>query len=137
MAWLAPQNNYHEINVAAQTNDPDSLLSHYRRLIRARNAHEALRVGDWREVKVEDKRLYAFLRHCAEETLLVLLNLSGEPITDYRLNLLKGPLSGGRASEVFTGAAVSAPTVNVNGGFEGYTPLAELEAYSTYIIHLK
>jgi glycosidase len=137
IAWRAPQRNYREVNVVAQTGDPDSLLSHYRRLIHMRNAHEALRVGDWREVKVEDKRLYAFLRHCAEETLLVLLNLGGEPITDYRLNLPKGRLSGGRASEVFTGAPVSVPTINANGGFDGYMPLAELEAYSTYIVQLE
>jgi glycosidase len=138
IAWRAPQRNYRqEVNVAAQTDDPDSLLSHYRRLIQTRNAHEALRAGDWREVKAEDKRIYGFLRHGDDETLLVLINLSDEPISDYSLSLDQGPLSEGSANEFFAGASVSAPAVNADGGFDAYAPLAELEAYSTYIIQLK
>ncbi len=137
IAWRAPQRSYRDVNVAAQTDDPDSLLSHYRRLIQTRNAHEALRIGDWWEVEVEDKRIYAFLRHSDEETLLVLINLGGEPISDYSLSLDQGPLSEGSASEVFAGASVSAPTVNANGGFDGYAPLTELAAYGTYIVQLK
>jgi len=136
IAWRAPQPNYREVNVAAQTDDPDSLLSHYRRLIHVRHDHAALRIGDWREVEVEDKRIYAFLRHSDEETLLVLINLGGEPISDYSLSLPEGPLSEGSASEVFTGAPVSAPTINAEGGFDDYTPLAELAPYSTYIIRM-
>jgi len=88
-------------------------------------------------VEVEDKRIYAFLRHGDEETLLVLINLSGEPISDYSLSLAGGPLGEGSANEVFTGVPVSAPAVNANGGFDGYAPLAELEAYGTYIVQLK
>ncbi len=136
-AWRGFQRNYRKANVTVQTDDPDSLLSHYRRLIQARNAHAALRLGDWREVEVEDKRIYASLRHSAEETLLVLINLSGEPISDYSLSLDEGPLSVGSASEVFTDAPVSGPTINASGGFDGYTPLAELAPYSTYIIRIE
>jgi len=137
IAWRAPQPSYRDVNVAAQTDDPNSLLGHYRRLIQTRNAQAALRTGDWREVKAEDKRIYAFLRHSDDETLLVLINLSDEPISDYSLSLGQGPLSEGSANEVFDGASVSAPTVNANGGFDGYAPLAELEAYGTYIVQLK
>jgi glycosidase len=136
-AWRGVQRNYQEANVAVQTDDPDSLLSHYRRLIQTRNDHAALRTGDWREVEVEDKRIYASLRHSAEETLLVLINLSGEPISDYSLNLDEGPLSVGSANEVFAEVPVSGPAVNASGGFDGYTPLAELAPYSTYIIRLE
>ncbi|MBU0705392.1 MAG: DUF3459 domain-containing protein [Chloroflexi bacterium] len=138
-AWRAPQLNYRKVNVAAQTDDPDSLLNHYRRLIHTRNTHAALRVGDWREVEVEDKRLYAFLRHSPGngETLLVLINLSDEPITDYSLSLAEGPLSVGSGNEIFTGVPVSGPAVNGEGGFDGYTPLAELTPYSTYIIRIE
>jgi glycosidase len=137
VAWRAPQRNYRDVNVAAQTDDPDSLLSHYRRLIHARSTHETLRIGDWREVKVKDERIYAFLRHSDDETLLVLINLSDEPVGDYSLSLVKGPLSEGRASEVLTGVSVSALAVNTDGGFDSYAPLAEMAAYSTYIIQLK
>jgi glycosidase len=137
IAWRAPQRSYRDVNVAAQTDDPDTLLSHYRRLIHTRNAHAALRIGDWWEVEVEDKRIYAFLRHSDQELLLVLINLSDEPISDYSLSLDQGPLSEGSANEVFAGVPVSAPTVNSNDGFDGYAPLAELAAYGTHIVQLK
>jgi alpha-amylase len=136
-AWKAPQRDHLEVNVAAQTDDPDSLLSHYRRLIHARNQHEALRVGDWQEVQVQDEHVYAFLRHSDEETLLVLINLGGDPISEYSLGLESSPLSEGRASEVLTGAPVNPPTINANGGFDAYVPVAELAAYGTYIVQLR
>ena len=66
-----------------------------------------------------------------------MINLGGEPIADYSLSLDKGPLSEGSASEIFAGVPVSAPAVNADGGFDDYAPLAELVAYSTYIIQLK
>jgi len=90
-------------------------------------------------VGVEDRRIYAFLRHSPGngETLLVLINLGGEPISGYSLSLAEGPLSGGSGSEVFAGVPVSGPVVNASGGFDGYTPLAELAPYSTYIIRIE
>ena len=137
VAWRAPQRNYRDVNVAAQTDDPNSLLSHYRRLIHTRDGHEALRIGDWREVNVEDRRLYSFLRHSDNETLLVLINLSDEPISDYSLSLEEGPLSQGSAAEVFTGTSVSAPKVNADGGFDDYKPVEELGPYGAYIIQFR
>lgn len=139
-AWRAPQSNYTTVNVAAQTEDPDSLLSHYRNLIHLRAAHPALRVGEWREVRVEDKRVYASLRYdqqASGEILLVLINLSGEPVSDYSLNLAAGPLSEGSATAVFGAAEVKPPVVNARGGFDEYRPLPRLEPYTTYIIALK
>lgn len=137
IAWRAPQTNYRNVNVAAQAGDANSLLSHYRRLIHVRNEHAALRTGDWQKVEVGDKRIYAFLRHSDDETLLVLINLGDESISDYSLDLAEGLLSEGTASEVLTGALVGAPTVNADGGFDSYAPLSELAAYSTHIIRLK
>ena len=43
--WRAPAADYPQVNVAAQENNPNSLLSHYRNLVNLRNAHSALRVG--------------------------------------------------------------------------------------------
>lgn len=47
--------------VAAQTNDPNSLLAHYRTLIRLHNEHAALRVGDYHEVTANNKAVFASL----------------------------------------------------------------------------
>ena len=46
-AWGSVNRNYTEVNVAAQTDDPASLLSYYRTLIHLRNNHAALRVGEY------------------------------------------------------------------------------------------
>jgi alpha-amylase len=136
-AWQAPQSSFREVNVAVQDEDPDSLLSHYRRLVQARNAHEALRSGDWREVQGKDRRIYASLRHSDDETLLVLINLGGEPINDYGLDLDQGPLSEGVADDVLTGIAINPPALNAHGGFDDYRPVAELAPYATYVVRLK
>ena len=44
---------------------------------------------------VDNDDLYAFLRRTADQTLLVLVNLSEEPITDYRFCLQDGGLAAG------------------------------------------
>ena len=135
--WRSPQSNYDAFNVAAQTANPNSLLSHYRRLIQARNAYEALQSGDWQEMPIRGGKLYAFLRHTADQTLLILINLGDEPISDYVFCLNNGGLSAGSAVEILMDTAVNPPTLNATGGFDSYTPIDELAPYSTYIIELK
>lgn len=67
-------------NVAAETGDPGSLLSHYRRLIRARHASSALRRGRLELLSREGPVLAYLLRDGAEQALVV-HNLGGEPTT--------------------------------------------------------
>lgn len=75
--------------------------------------------------------------HGDDDTMLVLINLSGEPISDYGLYLDEGPLSGGGASEILNGVVVNPPKLNADGGFGDYKPLDELAPYSTHIIRLE
>lgn len=44
--WEMPDHHYRTFNVAAETGDPKSILSHYRTLISLRNSHPALRTGE-------------------------------------------------------------------------------------------
>jgi alpha-glucosidase len=67
-------------NVEVQRADPASLLSLYRRLIAVRRAHPALVIGSYRRIKAE-RGLLTFLRSQDDESLLVALNLGGEPAT--------------------------------------------------------
>jgi alpha-glucosidase len=69
-----------EINVAAQQDDPVSLLSLYRRLIWFRRHSDALRFGDYRPVEVEPDQIVAYLRESDDERLLILLNFGIEPV---------------------------------------------------------
>lgn len=61
-------------NVASQTNDPGSLLSRYRTLIRTRSASPALKKGTLKLLAAGSPTL-AFLRQTEEETVLVVHNV--------------------------------------------------------------
>lgn len=135
-----PPEAYASAHVAAQAGDPDSLLSHYRALIHLRNDHAALRRGDYLAVESNSRLVYGFARHLpgdGDETLLVVVNPSREPVRDYALSLAEGPLSGDvKATLLFGEGEISAPAVNTAGGFESYLPLPEMPARSAVIIQL-
>lgn len=85
--WRNPYNDYAQINVAAQADVPASLLEHYRALIRLRKNHPALQTGDIILLETGNSGIFAGLRVDANETLLILANLTGESISDYALAL--------------------------------------------------
>jgi glycosidase len=66
-------------NVAAQSGDPSSLLSHYRGLIRARHASKAIAVGGL-ELLSREGPVLAFLRTEGKERVLVAHNLGDQPV---------------------------------------------------------
>jgi alpha-amylase len=135
--WRPPYEDFQERNVAAQEGDPDSLLSHYRELIRLRSEHSALRGGDWTPIATDPDRLYAALRHDHDETLLVLINPSDREVTNYGLLLPVGPLSDEtEATLIFGEGLPEPPVVSASGGFDDYRPLASLPPQSTFIIVL-
>ena len=124
-------------NVAEQTDDPNSLLSAYRNLIRLRQDHEALRSGEYIEVSSDSGAVYSFIRHTDAETILVVTNLSRNPVDDYTLSLGTSPLQGTLSTTVLYGdGEPTAPVLNDGGGFEGYVPLDTLPGRSTTIIQL-
>ncbi len=136
--WEDLSSGFEETNVAAQSGDPTSLLSHYRALIQLRTAHPALRVGDMAPVDAGSRGVYSYLRYGEGETLLVVVNLSDKEVSDYRLTLAAGPLSGAPGAVLLLGEGqVAAPAVNAAGGFDGYVPLAVLPPYASLVIQLK
>jgi glycosidase len=78
--WFAPSPADASGNVAAQTGDPGSLLSHYRRLIRARHASEALARGSLTLLE-SSPTVLAFVRETPRERVLVVHNMGEEPAT--------------------------------------------------------
>ncbi len=119
-------------SVEEQNNVPGSLLETYRELIAARHNHVALRRGDYFPVPASASQVWSFLRHeASEETLLVTINLSGQP-RNVALNLGEVTVVGGNSTvvDVLSGASLSQLT-NANkssyaltiGGY-GYRILA-------------
>lgn len=76
--WIAVNPNYVDINVAAQVDDPDSVLSHYRSLIDLRHDEPTVAHGDFTMLLPDDERVYAFTRAHEGTELLVVANLSDD-----------------------------------------------------------
>lgn len=137
MAWEAIGESFTEANVAVEDSDPDSLLNHYRTLIHLRNDSPALRYGDLTFVEASERPIYSFIRHTGDETLLVVINLNFREIEDYELSLEAFSLDDSISATLLLGdGEVSAPTVNAEGGFDVYTPIAILPPRSSFIIAL-
>jgi glycosidase len=137
--WRSPAEDYPEISVALQDDDPHSLLNHYRALIQIRNQHEALRVGDWTLLESNSNRIYAFVRHTENEIILVLINFNRNPVSaeDYGVELPDGFLDGAVTAVSLYGSDISSsPEIDTNGGFSGYSPIPEIPPQSAHIIQL-
>ncbi len=80
--WNAPARVHSGLSVKAEAGDPDSLLSHYRRLIKMRNNHIALRRGGYQAVQFANKNIYGYLRRHDQQSLLVVHNFSDQPQPD-------------------------------------------------------
>jgi alpha-amylase len=136
--WEVLGTGYSTVNVASQTDDPGSLLSHYRRLIHLRDEHPALRTGSIQLVDTGNPAVYSFLRYADDETLLVVVNLSTEAVTDYSLTAVQGVLGGKPSADLLLGEGeVTAPALNDSGGFTDYKPLASLPPQSSFVISFK
>lgn len=79
--WLPLNPNYAQgISVAEQQDDPRSLLSFYKQLLRLRKQTPALIDGDYKPLHEAEEKYFAFLRHSSSsgQRCLVVLNLSDE-----------------------------------------------------------
>ncbi|HTX91017.1 MAG TPA: alpha-amylase family glycosyl hydrolase [Anaerolineales bacterium] len=145
--WEPVGLDFQTYNVAAESNDPNSILAHYQALIHIRSQHAALRVGDLYLVTSSDPGLYAILRISHEngatspidEAVLVLINLTNAPIGNYTLSIDKSPLAtGGYHLVPIMGAGPTADlTVASIGDFSQVQPVSEVPAYGTLILQLQ
>jgi alpha-glucosidase len=78
--WLPVAPDYREFNVAAERNDPKSILTLYRRLISLRRAEPALEVGRF-ELLAGEGDLLCYIRRArsGENGFLIVLNLGARP----------------------------------------------------------
>ena len=76
--WLGVNANHTRINMAAQTDDPNSIRSHYRRMIALRANSELLRYGTFALVTAK-KHLFIYDRDYNGQSCRVLLNFGKTP----------------------------------------------------------
>ncbi len=135
--WRAPDANYTQVNVAAQETEPASLLNLYRTLTKLRAEHPALRTGNITILETGNPGVYAAIRSNANENILVLVNLTGTPISEYTLSLKEQLLSDGSFSPRSLMDTTPATSLTVTGEiFTDYKPLSELPPYQAYLFQL-
>jgi alpha-glucosidase len=84
--WLPVPPTYKTHNVAAESKDPNSILSVYRQLLAMRHNEPALLNGTYTALNEDDLNVLTYLRKDKNEAILVLLNMSNAP-QKIKLNL--------------------------------------------------
>ena len=80
-------------NVAAQDDDPNSMLNHYRRLIQLRTSNAALATGDFIPLTTTNRGALAYIRRSdSGAAVLVLANLTDQPLMNVDLTIPRGAL---------------------------------------------
>ena len=82
--WLATNENYHEVNVDNEIDQPNSTLNFYKQLIKLRQTESALLDGKYELVDTDDHQLFVYKRVENGHGYLIVTNLSDEP-TSYTL----------------------------------------------------
>lgn len=79
-AWLPIPESHLSLSVARQTNDPDSMLNLWRRLLHWRLLQPALQAGRAQVIEMADP-VFALCRQHCDQRLLCLFNVSAGPIS--------------------------------------------------------
>lgn len=112
--WYPVDQRYLDgLNVEAQGEDPDSMLSLVRALVALRQASVAVRVGETSRLDTGAASVLALLQRSEDEAVLVLVNVSSQPVSSLSLRLPAelGPwvdLTGGALSQGTDGVTVEA-----------------------------
>ncbi|MFD2512321.1 alpha-amylase family glycosyl hydrolase [Pontibacter locisalis] len=77
--WVKPEYSTEQTvtPAAVQAEDKNSILNHYKNLIKVRNNSKALTYGKLRPVNVDNKAISAFVRTQDDESVFVVHNISG------------------------------------------------------------
>jgi len=77
--WFYVNPNYQEVNAASQVDDPDSLWSFYRDLLKFRKS-PIVRCGSYKELCKSSKNLYVYEREYQGTKLLVVCSFTDKPV---------------------------------------------------------
>ncbi len=135
--WEPLQDDLETINVADQTGNPDSLLSHYRTMIDLHLSQPALAHGTT-IILDSPSPVAGFIRQSGDQTLLIVINFDDEAVPAPELSgIVEGLVPGDYDLVPLLGSAVTAPlTVGAKNEIEDYTGISELAPVSGYIFEL-
>lgn len=78
--WFPVNKNYPEINVEHEQNDPNSILNHYKKLIKFKKENEVAIYGDYKEYCKSSDKIYVYSRSYNGKRLLVINSFSDEAV---------------------------------------------------------
>ncbi len=124
--WLPVAADYKTVNVAAETNDPNSLLNWYKELIAMRRNNPSLHNGGIVMLNRDDQDVLAYVRTAPSgaQPVVVAMNMSGAPKT-LSLNLSEAGIKGTQAKTL----ASSDPSLKTVTAFQSVT----LPPYSSWV----
>ena len=78
--WFYVNENYVDVNVAAQEADKDSILNFYRKAIELRKTLSCVRYGDYREYNRASSKLYIYSREDEKQKLLAVCSYTDKSV---------------------------------------------------------
>ncbi|MEK3823547.1 MULTISPECIES: glycoside hydrolase family 13 protein [Paenibacillus] len=78
--WLRVNDNYLDINVEKQLQDPNSVLHFYKEMIRLRKQHDTLIYGTYDLLLPDHPHIFAYTRTLEDQQVLVLINLTEQMV---------------------------------------------------------
>lgn len=78
--WFPVNKNYKEINARAEAENPNSVLNHYKALIKFKKENEVAIYGDYKEHYKNSDKLFVFERNYNGKRLLVINSFTGENV---------------------------------------------------------
>ena len=78
--WFYVNDNYRQINVESQLDDPDSLLNFYRTALQFRRDNPIVVYGDYKEHLPKSRQLYVYERNYRGKKLLVVCSFTAEAV---------------------------------------------------------
>src|ERR1043166_4868309 len=123
--WESAQPDSLTTTVAAQDQDPGSLLNLYRRLIHLRRTSEALATGRLVPLSAGRPTVTAYLRRAGHHAVLVVANLGAEAVSGVSIGSEAGALAPGRYQlwNLLGGPNGAALEVGRDGRMRDYVPV--------------
>ena len=88
--WIDLNDNYTEINVEAQINDPNSIFTHYKNLVHLRKEYDIIAEGEFELLLKDDEEVFAYKRNRGAEELVIVCNFYENTISRDIAGLLNG-----------------------------------------------
>jgi len=121
--WLPVPPSYKTHNVAAESKDPNSILSVYRQVLAMRHKEPALVNGSYLALNEDDPNVLCYLRKYKDEAVLVVLNMSDKP-QKVRIDLASAGFSAPKLSPMLS--TPQSPAAAVAGGAVAIEPFGVL-----------